>query len=282
MLSYRHAYHAGNFADVFKHVVLVLALESLRRKDKPFLYLDTHAGAGRYDLRGEMAVKNREHAGGIGRLWNAPAPPAAVTSYLDVIRMLNPHASAPPRWYPGSPVIARHFLRRGDRMLLAEKHPADGALLRAEFSGDRQVLVFREDGYHLLKSKLPAREHRALILIDPAYELSGETERAYEGVQEGHRRMATGTFTIWYPVMPKVNINGLKKRLHESGIRRIVNTELCIHPRDNPLGMNGSGLIIINPPWQLDKAIDNLLPWLWRTLSPDGRGDFYVRWLVEE
>jgi len=282
MLSYRHAFHAGNFADVFKHVVLVMILEALRRKDIPFLYLDTHAGAGRYDLRGKMADKNREYMDGIGRLWNAVSPPAAVMAYLDTVRAINPHATDLPRWYPGSSRIARHFLRQGDRMLLAEKHPADGALLRAEFAGDKQVRVFKENGYHLLKSKLPPREHRALVLIDPAYELRGEVERTYEGLQQGYQRMATGIFATWYPVMPKVHVDGLRKNLQESGIRRALNTEFCIRPRDNPLGMNGSGLIIINPPWQLDKAVQSLLPWLWQILSPDGQGDFFVRWLVEE
>ena len=167
-------------------------------------------------------------------------------------------------------------------MLLAEKHPADSALLRAEFSGDKQVRVFREDGYQLLKSKLPPREHRALILIDPSYELRGELERVYEGLQEGHRRMATGIFAIWYPVMPKVNVDILRNHLRESKIRRILSAELCIHPRDNPLGMNGSGLIIVNPPWQLDEAIHGLLPWLWQTLSPGGRGGHSVQWLAGE
>ncbi len=282
MLSYRHAYHAGNFADVFKHIVLVLLLEALRRKDKPFLYLDTHAGAGRYDLKSEMASRNREYLDGIGRLWKAPTPPAAVTAYLDAIHALNANAPALPRWYPGSSRIARHFLRRGDRMLLAEKHPADGALLRREFSGDRQVRVSREDGYQLLKSQLPPREHRALVLIDPAYELCDELERVYAGLKAGHQRMATGIFAAWYPVMPKLNADGLRAKLLESGIRRVLNTELCIHPRDNPLGLNGSGLIIVNPPWQLDEAIQGLLPWLWRTLSPAGRGDHFVRWLAGE
>lgn len=282
MLSYRHAYHAGNFADVFKHIVLVLILEALRRKDKPFLYLDTHAGAGRYDLRGAMAAKNQEYAHGIGRLWNSPAPPAAVAAYVDSIRALNPPSAALPRWYPGSSRIARHLLRPGDRMLLAEKHGADSALLRAEFSGDHQVRVYREDGYHLLKSKLPPREHRALVLIDPAYELRDEPERVFEGLQEGYRRMATGIFAAWYPVTLKVNADGLRNKLRDSGIRRILNTELCVHPRDNPLGMNGSGLLIINPPWQLDETIQELLPWLWRTLSPAGQGDHFVQWLVEE
>jgi 23S rRNA (adenine2030-N6)-methyltransferase len=282
MLSYRHAYHAGNFADVFKHVVLVLILEALRRKDKSFLYLDTHAGAGRYDLRGEMAAKNREYASGIGRLWNAPAPPAAVAAYLDAVRALDPHAPASPRWYPGSPRIAHHFLRPGDRMLLAEKHGADSALLRAEFSGDKQVRVCREDGYHLLKSKLPPREHRALILIDPAYELRGELDRVFDGLQEGYQRLATGTFAIWYPVTPKINADTLRQKLRESGIRRVLNTELCVLPRDNPLGLNGSGLLIINPPWQLDEAIQGLLAWLRQVLSPAGQGNHFVQWLIGE
>jgi len=281
MLSYRHGFHAGNFADVFKHVALVLLLDHLKRKDKGFAYLDTHAGAGRYDLRGEMARKTGEAATGIFKLWNASEVPAIVTTYLDIIRALN-GGNGMPRWYPGSPLIARALLRPQDRMLLAELHPADAPLLDLEFRGDKQVQVRREDGYHMLKAKLPPHERRGMVLIDPAYELRDEPVRIVRGVQEACQRWATGIYAIWYPIMPKVPARKLHEALAATGLRKILMAEFCLFPRDNPLGMNGSGMIVINPPWQFDTEIAALMTWLRQQMDPGNQGESIVRWLVPE
>ncbi len=281
MLSYRHGFHAGNFADVFKHVALVLLLENLKRKDKGFAYLDTHAGAGRYDLRGEMARKTGEAATGILKLWNAPDPPPTVAEYLNCVKALNA-GNGMPRWYPGSPLIARARLRPQDRMLLAELHPADAPLLDLEFRGDKQVQVHREDGYQMIKAKLPPHERRGMVLIDPAYELRDEPARIVRGVQDACQRWATGIYAIWYPIMPKVPARKLHEALAASGIRRILVTEFCLFPRDNPLGMNGSGMIVINPPWHFDTEIAALMSWLLQQLDPADQGESIVRWLVPE
>jgi 23S rRNA (adenine2030-N6)-methyltransferase len=291
MLSYRHGFHAGNFADVYKHVILTVLLAALRRKAKPFVYLDTHAGAGRYDLRSEMARKNREHESGIVRLWEvarSPTPlPAAVGTFLDCVRAINPvrggAASSPaPRRYPGSPRVARQLLRPRDRMLLAELHGSEIPLLRREFAGDRQVQVFAEDGYHLLRSKLPPREHRGLVLIDPAYERRDEVAHVLQGVADGHRRFATGVFAVWYPIMPKIAVRKLQQGIAAAGIRKVLVAELCVFPDDNPLGINGSGMIVVNPPWQSDEELRAVTEWLWPVLSPQGLGRRRVEWLVPE
>lgn len=281
MLSYRHGFHAGNFADVFKHITLVLLLEHLKRKDKPFVYIDTHAGAGRYDLHGEMAHKTREAESGILKLWAAPEPPATVTTYLDAVRTLNT-GDGKPRWYPGSPRIARALLRPQDRLLLAEMHPADAPLLQQEFRNDAQVQVLREDGYHLLKSKLPPHERRGMVLIDPAYELHDEPARIVQGIVDASRRWATGMYAIWYPIMSKVPARKLHEGLAATGLRKILIAEFCLFPRDNPLGMNGSGLILINPPWKFDTELAGLMSWLQDHLDTSGQGESTLRWLVPE
>ncbi|MGQ0657099.1 MAG: 23S rRNA (adenine(2030)-N(6))-methyltransferase RlmJ [Chromatiales bacterium] len=279
MLSYRHGFHAGSFADVFKHVVVTMLLQALRRKDKPFVYVDTHAGAGRYDLRSEMARKHAEHRDGIARLWGSPDAPPALTAYLETVAAINVGEL---RWYPGSPRIARHWLRDHDRIIVAECHRSEAPLLAREFHGDGQVTVVDEDGYHLIEASLPPRERRGLVLIDPSYELRDEPLRMLQALRGGHRRWATGVFAAWYPILPRVWIRPVHDGLAHGDIRRVLVTELCVYPDDNPLGINGSGMIIINPPWQFDDDLKTVLPWLWSKLSQGGQGRFRVDWLVPE
>jgi len=211
MLSYRHAFHAGNFADVFKHVLLVQLVRALRGKDKPFCLLDTHAGAARYDLGSaparknrEFADQNREFADGIGRLWRQPGLSSELGDYLDRVRALNPDGEL--RWYPGSPRIARDLLRPNDRLILAELHPTEFPLLKAEFRNDRQVAAHHTDGYAALNAFLPPPERRGLVLLDPPYELKDEFERLAEAVRRIHRRWATGIAAVWYPILPPSGI----------------------------------------------------------------------------
>lgn len=289
MLSYRHAYHAGNFADVCKHVALTILLQALARKQRPFLYVDTHAGAGRYDLRSAMAQQHREYESGIARLWGEDDDaPESVLAYLAIVRAVNRRAAAPrthtgfkavPRWYPGSPRVARQLLRDGDRMVLAEMHKAEIAEIAREFAGDRKVQLVRGDGYQLLRSTLPPHERRGLVLIDPAYEQRDTIDSIIAALKEGLRRWASGVYAIWYPIMPKIPVNTLERRVADCGAEKVLSAELCVLPNDNPLGVNGSGVIIINPPYRVDEELETSFAWLWRRLAQHGQGRHTVRWL---
>jgi 23S rRNA (adenine2030-N6)-methyltransferase len=280
MLSYRHAFHAGHHADVFKHWVLSLLVRSLLNKDKPFFYLDTHSGAGRYRLDSAMAQKNREYSTGIARLWSVKEAPWAVKDYLQIVRSLNPDDEL--LWYPGSPGIVRHFLRANDRMFLCELHPTEVEALAAEFARDRQVKVERVDGYIGLKAQLPPKERRGLIHIDPAFELPEEWHRLLEALKDGHRRWPTGIFAIWYPLQDRFATDDFLRRLKRTGIHKILLAEFSILNPTETLRLLGSGMAIINPPWQLDEQLRSGLPWLWEQLAVEGQGGFKVEWLVGE
>lgn len=278
MLSYRHAFHAGNFADVFKHVLLTHLIGALRRKDKPFRVLDSHAGAGRYDLHSAPARKNREFTDGIGRLWRRSGLSPQLGEYLDRVRALNPGGKL--RWYPGSPRIARDLLRPGDRLVLTELHPTDHALLRAEFADDRQVAVHHADGYAALKALLPPPERRGLVLLDPAYELRDEFDRLAEAVRLIHHRWAGGIVAVWYPILDRAPSLRFQRTLRESDIPGILCAELGLYPYDGPPGLHGCGMIIVNPPWRVDETLDRLLPELLRCLGVGDDGQTRLEWLV--
>jgi 23S rRNA (adenine2030-N6)-methyltransferase len=279
MLSYRHAFHAGNHADAFKHLVLTLLVRSLLNKDKPFFYLDTHAGAGRYNLNSEMARKNREYETGIARLWNEAHPPEAVREYLAAVRTTNPGREL--RWYPGSPRIVRPFLRPKDRMVLCELHPNEAKLLSAEFTGDRQARVENLDGYQALKALLPPPERRGLVHIDPSFELKDERKRLLEAVKEGYRRWATGIFAVWYPIQDRATADDFLNRFKRLGIPKTLVAEFTVLP-DQAFRLNGSGMIVINPPWRLDEQLKGVLPWLWEKLAEERQGGWRVAWLAGE
>ncbi len=280
MLSYRHGFHAGNFADVFKHVVLCRLVQSLLAKEKPFFYLDSHAGAGRYDLTSVMAKKNREFSGGISRLWGSQDAPDGVREYLDVVRACNPAQEL--QFYPGSPLFVRHFLRPVDRMMLCELHTKDAEYLKTEFAKDRKVTVQMMDGYHGLKAFLPPTQRRGLVLIDPAFELKDERARLLESFAEAYKRWPGGIYAIWYPIQDKHTVDWFHRQLIRTGIRNIVAAELRIFDEDFPLRLNGTGMIVVNPPWQLDVQLETLGPWLWQALSSHGQGGFSLNWLVPE
>ena len=278
MLSYRHGFHAGNFADVFKHVLLLRLIEALRRKDKPFCVLDTHAGAGRYDLDSLPAQKNREFAGGIGRLWDRHGLSAELTAYVEQVRALNPNGRL--RYYPGSPRFARSLLRPGDRLLLSELHSSEYPTLKAEFAGDRQVAVHHSDGYDALKALLPPQERRGLVLLDPSYELKNEFDRLSDAVRTIHRRWAGGIIAIWYPILDRSFSLRWQKTLQDLEIPAILCVELGLYPYDAPRGMNGCGMIVINPPWRFDEALEPLLAELLEALRSDGQGQTRLEWLT--
>lgn len=280
MLSYRHSFHAGNHADVLKHTVQSLIIESLKEKEKPFLYLDTHAGAGRYQLSGEHAERTGEYLEGIALLWAQEAWPEELTAYLEAVSALNPRKEL--RFYPGSPLIAAYLLRDEDKLNLSELHPSDFPLLRSEFTRDYRARVIREDGYQQLRSQLPPQSRRGLILIDPPYEMKTDYQDVVKGVQEGYRRFATGTYAIWYPVVMRQQIKRMVKEFQATGIRKILQIELAVRPDSDQRGMTASGMIVINPPWKLESQMKAVLPWLHNVLVPEGTGHTRVEWITPE
>ncbi|HBC5066487.1 23S rRNA (adenine(2030)-N(6))-methyltransferase RlmJ [Proteus mirabilis] len=280
MLSYRHSFHAGNHADVLKHIVQTLIIESLKEKEKPFLYLDTHAGAGRYQLTNAHATRTGEYLEGIARLWQQEEVPELILPYLEAVGSLN--TSDELRYYPGSPLLAAKLLREQDLLMLTELHPTDFPLLRTEFSRDKRVRVCREDGFGQLKSKLPPASRRGFALIDPPYELKQDNSAVVKGIVEGYKRFATGTYAIWYPVVHRQQIKRMLKELEATGIRKILQIELAVKPDSDQLGMTASGMIVINPPWKLASQMASILPWLHKTLVPEGTGHTLVEWVVPE
>ncbi|MBT0334622.1 23S rRNA (adenine(2030)-N(6))-methyltransferase RlmJ [Morganella morganii subsp. morganii] len=280
MLSYRHSFHAGNHADVLKHTVQSLIIESLKEKDKPFLYLDTHAGAGRYQLSGEHAERTGEYLEGIARIWAQESVPEELKTYLEAVSALNPRGDL--HFYPGSPLIAAHLLRDHDKLNISELHPSDFPLLRNEFSRDNRARVVREDGYQQLKSQLPPLSRRGFVLIDPPYELKSDYQAVVKGIQEGHRRFATGTYAVWYPVVLRQQIKRMVKDFQATGIRKILQIELAVRPDSDQRGMTASGMIVINPPWKLESQIKSVLPWLHKVLVPEGTGHTLVEWITPE
>lgn len=280
MFGYRHIYHAGNFADVAKHAILSLLIRAMQRKDSPCCIIDTHGGIGRYDLLAAQAQKTSEFQQGIARVLASQSIPEALNDYLSIIRSLN-HDDEP-RFYPGSPWIARQLLRPQDRLILSELNPADHAQLKQCFVGDRQVAVHLRDAYEGLRASLPPKEKRALILIDPAYELKDEYQRLSQGLQAATTRFPTGVYAVWYPIMSRSLVNRFYHDLAATGIRRILRTEMLVREDSERTQMNGSGMIIINPPWQLDSQLQPLLAWLADTLALAPGSGASVDWLVTE
>ena len=280
MLSYRHSFHAGNHADVLKHTVQSLIIESLKEKEKPFLYLDTHAGAGRYQLSGEHAERTGEYLEGIARIWQRDDIPEELAAYMSVVGHFNRNENL--RYYPGSPLIARQLLREDDKLHLTELHPSDFPLLRSEFQKDDRTRVARADGYQQLKAQLPPPSRRGLILMDPPYEMKTDYQDVVKGIQEGYKRFATGTYALWYPVVMRQQIKKMLRDLEATGIRRILQIELGVRPDSDQRGMTASGMIVINPPWKLEQQMNNVLPWLLKVLVPSGTGHTTVNWVVPE
>lgn len=280
MLSYRHSFHAGNHADVLKHTVQSLIIESLKEKDKPFLYLDTHSGAGRYQLSGEHAEKTGEYLEGIARIWLRDDIPAELEAYLSAVKHFNRGEQL--RYYPGSPLIARQLLRDFDKIHLTELHPTDFPLLRNEFAKDERAKVMKADGYQQLKSQLPPLSRRGFVLIDPPYEMKTDYQDVVKGIQEGYKRFATGVYALWYPVVLRQQIKRMTRDLQDTGIRRILQIELAVRPDSDQRGMTASGMIVINPPWKLEQQMRDVLPWLHKVLVPEGTGHAKVEWIVPE
>jgi len=278
-VNYRHAYHAGNFADVVKHAALALVLDHLCAKDKPIAVLDTHAGIGRYDLQAIEAEKTGEYRDGILKVIADPHP--ALAPYLGVVRAMNP-GRASPRLYPGSPELIVRLTRPGDRIHLAELHPEDAATLASAYAGDARVSVVHQDGYVALKALLPPEPRRGLVLIDPPFEVTDEFARLGRGLRHAHRRFATGVYVVWYPIKDRAPVAAFHADVAASGIRKVMAAELLLRPDDDAERLNGCGLVVVNPPWRLDATLADLFAWLLARFGAARSGRADVRMLVPE
>jgi 23S rRNA (adenine2030-N6)-methyltransferase len=269
-MNYRHAYHAGNFADVLKHSVLALVIAHLKLKDAPFRVIDTHAGAGLYDLSGVEAGKTGEWHDGIGRLVGPNAPPlptpigALLDPYLSAVRDLN--VSGMLATYPGSPRLALALMRPRDRLIANELHANDAAALASALRRDRRAKILELDAWIALKSLLPPRERRGLILIDPPFEQRDELERLTQGLREATRRFATGTYLLWYPIKDREKIAAFRNAVARE-FPRALSVELLVRAPRDPDTLNGCGLLAINPPHTLHAKLDTLLPFLVERLA---------------
>lgn len=279
-MNYRHAFHAGNHADVLKHLVLSRLLALLAKKDAPYAYLDSHAGIGLYDLRGDQASRTGEWLEGIQRVWQADDVPALFDDYLGVIRALNPDGQL--RYYPGSPEVARELSREQDRLQLNEKHPEDGQLLKANMKYDRRVAVHLGEGWHVPRALLPTAQKRAVLLIDPPFEQADELQRCAQALQESIARMRQAVVAIWYPIKDQRQLKRFYQDLQGTGAPKLLRVELLVHAADNAdVGLNGSGLAIANPPWGLEDELRSVLPWLGQNLGQT-QGGWKLDWLIEE
>jgi 23S rRNA (adenine2030-N6)-methyltransferase len=281
-MNYRHAYHAGSFADVVKHATVALILGYLKSKDKPFCVLDTHAGGGHYDLLADAADRTGEWRNGIGRLWGKSGLPPELGPYLGAIRRLNRAGAGSLRWYPGSPRLTRILMRSGDRLVATELHPVEAQALQREFAGDAQVQVKRMDGYQALKAFLPPPERRGLVLVDPPFEQTDEFERMAKGFAEARRRWAQGIFALWYPIKDPETVRAFHQAVIATGTRRVLVAELLVRPAADPERLNGAGLLLVNPPWTLADDLKHLLSRLADTLADPGPGSARVEQLVGE
>ena len=280
MLSYRHAFHAGNHADVIKHLVLVLTLEYYKSKDKPFFYLDTHSGSGIYKLSTASAQRTREYASGILAIWQAANAPAELQPYLTLVRQLYNNAQTL-QHYPGSPWLAAQLLRPTDQMRLFELHPSDYQTLKQNVEADRRIQISKEDGLAGLIGLLPPVTRRAVTLIDPSYELKEDYTHVINALNKAHKRFATGTYLLWYPVITRQRVKQMVRALQQTHIPDIIQIELCTSADNEQLGMTGSGLFVVNPPWQLTRQMQTALPWLAQHMA-DSSGHFGIQRITPE
>ena len=279
MLSYRHGFHAGNWADVQKHTALALLLGHLRRKDKPFCILDAFAGDGIYDLAAPEAVKTGEFHEGIERLWQRRDAPAGADWYLEQVRAVNPGEVL--ERYPGSPALARAALRQADRLILGELHPASYRALKRWAAGDRRIALHRRDGIEFLDALVPPPVRRGLVLVDPAYEVKDEYEKLPVALARAMGKWREGIYALWYPVLPAgrhVAMVGALARLPVPG--GVLKAEI-LPPGPPAAGMQGAGMVIVNPPWQFAEDIAAAGDWIAKALWSDTPGRHNVQWLAE-
>ena len=280
MLSYRHAFHAGNHADVFKHAIVTHLLDYLTQKDKPFWYIDTHAGAGLYALDEGYATKKSEFETGIAPLWRAAAEgralPPLLHDYLDQVRTLNPDGRL--RHYPGSPWLAWQMLREHDRLRLFELHSTEIQVLRDNFRGaGRRVMLYDGDGFGGIKAILPPPPRRALVLVDPSYEDKQDYARTVQTVRDGLDRFATGVYAVWYPQVQRREALQLPVQLKGLPLKSWLHVTLTVkRPVEGGLGLDGSGMFIATPPWRLQESLRQAMPVLVDLLGQDDGAGFML------
>jgi 23S rRNA (adenine2030-N6)-methyltransferase len=274
MLSYRHAFHAGNHADVLKHFIEVQLLRYLAQKDKPFWYIDTHAGAGCYALDTGYATQNAEFESGIARLWQRDDLPAPLAEYVALVKHINPDGQM--KLYPGSPLVAQELLRGQDRMRLFELHPTDFEILQENFAAHHHsVLLQKADGFGALKALLPPPPRRALVLIDPPYEEKQDYQRVVTALNEGLKRFANGVYAVWYPQLQRAEARQLPGELKQLPVKSWLHVALSVQaPSAEGFGMHGSGMFILNPPWTLHSELKQVMPYLVKVLGQDDGATF--------
>lgn len=283
-MNYRHIYHAGNFADVFKHLIIARIIEYLKKKDHAFRVIDTHAGTGIYDLSSEEAQKTGEWIDGIGRILSKPIDrqiEPLVNPWLDVVFALNGSKEKLTR-YPGSPVLIRKLLRKQDRLTAIELHEADYKKLAGNFTGDYQARIIHLDGYLALGAHVPPKEKRGLILVDPPFEKTDEFERLVEGLIKAYKRFPGGIYALWYPVKHYNELNWFMNELKGTGITKILRLELRIKQRSQTPGLDGCGMIIVNPPYVLPKEMKQLKAFLLDRLAQDDHAQIIEEWINGE
>lgn len=282
-MNYRHAFHAGNFADVVKHVVLTRLVEYLKLKDKAFRVIDTHAGAGLYNLSDDAAQRTGEWLGGIGRLRDTslPAPAAALLApYLEAVAAVNPREKC--THYPGSPLIVRHLLRKQDRLTAIELHPQDFRRLSDLFAGDHQARIIELNGWLPLGAHLPPKEKRGLVIVDPPFEQPGEFDRLLQGLAKAHSRWPGGIYALWYPAKDRAAVAGFAQHLREAGIPKILDIRLFIRPASGEPRLDGTGMVVVNPPFTLESELHTILPVLHRVLTETPGGEWTLDWLARD
>ena len=281
-MDYRHAFHAGNFADVFKHTVLIGLFEALNANQTPFHFMDTHAGRGHYFLDSSESTRTGEAANGIQRLLTATRMPTLLHVYVNLVRSLNSGKEDSVE-YPGSPQLASLLLREIDRGTLCELHPDDCAALKLLFRGDARFGVHERDGYSAMNALLPPRERRGLVLIDAPFEAQEDEFRLIEkALTDVQRRWATGMFAIWYPIKLRQQVQPFHRWLTRSGFGKVLNAELLLHPDNSALRLNGCGMAIINPPWKFERQLEELLGALQSLLAQGRYGQHRIEWLVRD
>jgi 23S rRNA (adenine2030-N6)-methyltransferase len=280
-MNYRHAFHAGNFADVHKHAVLVRVLAHLRLKPAPFRVIDTHAGAGRYDLSGPESARTGEWRRGVARVWEASLPAELqhlLAPYLDAISALNSGQTL--RVYPGSPLIVQSLLRPQDRLIACELEPSSAASLATLLRNDRRAKALAIDGWTALGAYVPPKERRGVVLIDPPFEEGADFERLVEALAVAHRKWPTGVYMLWYPIKERDAPDALARRLRRAAFPKLLRSELTLYPPRAEGGLLGSGLIVVNPPFTLESELRHLMPALAAVLSPEAADR--LDWLAPE
>lgn len=280
MLSYRHAFHAGNFADVLKHVVLLEIITYLTQKDKAFCIIDTHAGGGKYELDGDYALKNREFESGINRLWQRDDLPLCIANYVAMQKRFNSQGHF--NRYAGSPLLIKQLLRPQDKLHLFELHSTEIATLKLNMKHDKRIAIHHADGLKESLKLLPPLERRGLVLIDPSYEIKSDYDQVIKTLAQMHKRFSTGTYLLWYPVIDRERNNALEKALIKTEIPNIQLFELGIALDESKRGMTASGMIVINPPWNLAKTMQIALPWLAQCLGENDKGIYRFETLAAE